>query len=98
MPLIPDDLPSPGRKYQKLLIEKWLASCPEPVTLKSPEEVAIPEEGIKVEKFVMVQVFTRDSLIKSDLIALPADRQSTEICISHVEGKQQPRSNTEDFR
>ena len=91
------DLPSPGSTHQKLYIEKWLETCPEPRTLRSPEElVSCDKNGVKLEKFVMMQVFMRESLLNSELIALPDDN-NTEICISHVPSTQ-AHSDTSDFR
>ncbi|XP_063686355.1 uncharacterized protein LOC134820063 [Bolinopsis microptera] len=79
---------SPGVRDRN--IHQWLQTNPDPLTLSHPdphlnnqkrsEIITVPESELK--KFVMIQVFERDTLLKNELIPL-SEVDNTEICISY---------------
>ena len=93
---------SPGVRDRN--IHQWLQTNPDPLTLSHPdphfnnqkrsEIITVPESELK--KFVMIQVFERDTLLKNELIPL-SEVDNTEICISYSR-HESDHPETTDFR
>jgi len=93
---------SPGVRDRN--VEQWLRLTPDPQSLSHPdnriinhsssEVISIPPSELK--KFVMIQVFERDTLLKNDLIPL-SETDNMEICISYSR-QERYHPETTDFR
>ena len=82
---------SPGTAPGNRLVEEWLAKCP------SPNEKQVYPHESHAQKFVMIQIFERDTLLKNDLIPMSSEKENTEISIGFESERHQPEAET-DFQ
>jgi len=95
-----NQLSSPGSVVdQNLKVAEWLSKHQDQDPFSIPptsEIINSPNPDKELKKFVMIQVFERDTLLKNDLIPL-SDTDNTEICISYIR-QESIHHDTNNFR